>query len=100
MNTSAISTPLYAQELVLCFLVFGKLGGRALVHDLPFVHDVHSVSHGQGQTYVLLDEQDWERPALKLPQDLTHTLYHHRGESLGRLVQQQKVRASSESTGD
>src|SRR5712691_559697 len=63
------------------------------VHDPPVLHQVMAIGDGGGEAEVLLDEQDGEAPGLEARDGGADLLADHRGQALGRLVEEEQARA-------
>ena len=70
------------------------------IHHAPVLHHVEAVGDCLREAEVLLDEQDGHAARLQRRQHLADALHDHRGEALGRLVEQEHLRAGAQDAGD
>ena len=70
------------------------------LHDPALGEQVVPVGDGGGELHVLLDEEHGDALVLDLADDVADLLDDHRGQALGRLVEQQQPRARAQHAGD
>src|SRR6266511_5390482 len=71
-----------------------------LVDDPAMFHHVIAIRNRRGETKVLLDQEDGEALRLQHADGLADLLDDDRGQSLGRLVEQEKPRAGAQDAAD
>ena len=73
---------------------------RDHVDHLAVLHDIVPVGHCLGEAEVLLNQQNGKAPLLDLADSTTDLLHDHRRQPLGRLVQEQQLRAGPQDARD
>jgi len=71
-------------------------GIRNHVHHAPVLHDVVAIGHRLREAEVLLDQQDGVALLLQARERAPDVLHDHRGEALGRLVEQEQARTRAQ----
>src|SRR5512147_2508923 len=91
-SSLALDSEIYAQPLH----ARAELGVRDHVDDAAMLHDVVAIRHRLGELDALLDEQDRESLGLEPLNRGADLLHDHRGETLGRLIEQEEARAGAQ----
>src|SRR6478735_4404460 len=97
---SVIMTDSYPQVALDAVEITGHIGSRERVDDPAMLYHVVTVRQLGGKAEVLLHEKDRESALFELADHHSDLLHDHRGQSFGRLVEQQEIGAGPQDACD